>query len=160
MRAPEPTHTAAQRQLLAEVTESGLHVVHHAGDDELPAYATTVGLWENFGQPEVVVFGLPPEVGEELLQAIADQNDEGVTFLPGSRHQGLLEGYPVRFLVLGAAARERLCAVARWAYGGEEFPAVQLVWPDPQGRWPWDPATREGYRKGQPVFGEREVEGG
>ena len=32
---------------------------------------------------------------------------------------------------------KRLEAAARF-YGEKEFPAVQLVWSDPQGRYPWD----------------------
>ena len=40
---------------------------------------------------------------------------------------------------------------AIWAHEGEDFEAVQLVWPDKQGRWPWDDA-REGFRALQPVL--------
>ena len=39
------------------------------------------------------------------------------------------------------------------AYDGEDFACVQLVWPDKQGRWPWDAAVREGFVAMQPVLG-------
>ena len=44
---------------------------------------------------------------------------------------------------------------ACWAYEGEEFPVVQLVWPDKQGRWPWEDGVRAGFRDAQPVLAMR-----
>lgn len=38
---------------------------------------------------------------------------------------------------------------------GDEVSAVQLVWADPDGRWPWDPG-HGGGSGGQPVVGPRE----
>lgn len=37
---------------------------------------------------------------------------------------------------------------------GERLRALQLVWADASGRWPWDPGHRA-RRAGQPVFGAR-----
>lgn len=28
---------------------------------------------------------------------------------------------------------------SRWFYGGDEFPCLQLVWPDRSGLFPWEP---------------------
>jgi hypothetical protein len=47
--------------------------------------------------------------------------------------------------------RNRLGA-ALWAYEGDGFDAVQLVWPDKQGRWPWQDDVRDGFRALQPVL--------
>ncbi|MBM4063197.1 MAG: DUF4262 domain-containing protein, partial [Planctomycetes bacterium] len=69
---------------------------------------------------------------------------------------GLLQGYPVRFFAVPDAARRSLLEVASWAYQDEAFPAVQLVWPDKQGRWPWEPGVRDGFRQSQPVPGRQD----
>lgn len=152
MRADDANLTPTERAILAEIADAGVHVVHEAGDDEAPGYSYTVGLWEAFGQPEVLVYGLPAEVAEDLLQTVADQNDEGVTYLPDSRHDGLIDGYPVRFFAVPGRLVAELCKVAIWAYEGAELPVVQLVWPDKQGRWPFEPGVREGFRDSQPVL--------
>ncbi len=37
-------------------------------------------------------------------------------------------------------------------YGDVDVPVLQLVYPDKQGRWPWDADVREGFRDSQPVL--------
>ncbi|MBX3463172.1 MAG: DUF4262 domain-containing protein [Planctomycetes bacterium] len=153
MRARTDGLSPAEQQVLDDVEQSGLHVAHQPARGDLPAGSHSVGLWEHFEQPEVLVFGLPDEVAAALLEALADEVDAGRRFHDGERHEGLLQDYPVRFV---AVPRERLADVlptACWAYDGDDFPAVQLVWPDKQGRWPWDPAARDGFAARQPVLG-------
>lgn len=142
----------AEQRILDDVAEWGVHVVT-VPEGKAAGYSFTIGLWESFGQPEVVVFGLPPQVATELLNLIADEADEGTKFTAGSRHEGLLHDYAVRFVEVPKAQQAEFLARAQWAYEGEDFPAVQLVWPDKQGRWPWDPEARDGFRSGQPVLG-------
>lgn len=159
MRASTDDLTPADRKILEDVEESGLHVVTVAGEGGRPGYSFTVGLWESFGQPEVVVFGLPQEIAHELLELLADEADEGHRFLAGTRHEGLLQDYPVRFFEVPKSRYAEYLGSACWAYEGDDFPAVQLVWPDKQGRWPWDPDGRDGFREAQPVLG-RNAEAG
>jgi hypothetical protein len=46
MREPAADHTPEQQQLLADIAENGVHVVHVPETDEQPEYSYTVGLWE------------------------------------------------------------------------------------------------------------------
>ncbi|MBM4061772.1 MAG: DUF4262 domain-containing protein, partial [Planctomycetes bacterium] len=130
MRRSDDSLTEGERKVLADVAETGVHVVHVEATADTPGHSCSVGLFESFGQPEIVVFGLPGQVAEELIQAVADANDGGTLFLAGSRHEGLLQDYPVRFCAVPDEVRGGLFGVARWAYEDETFPAVQLVWPD------------------------------
>jgi hypothetical protein len=41
---------------------------------------------------------------------------------------------------------------AIWFNGGREFPLLQLVWPDKEGRFPGDPGTSPGLAKQQPLL--------
>ncbi len=145
------------RKLLDDIEEHGVHVVHVPGDDDVPQFSFSVGLWHSFEQPEVIVFGLPPDIAHELLNVVADEAGEGKSFLADSRHEGLLHNYPVRFFAVPKALYADFLGSARWAYEGDDFPAVQLVWPDKQGRWPWDAGVREVFRDSQPVLARRET---
>jgi hypothetical protein len=153
MRTPDPGHSAAEAKLLADIDSEGVHLVHVPGDDEGPGFTFTVGLFHSFGQAEVIVFGLPPEVAHELLNVLTDECDDGKKFAGGEKHEGLLVDYPVRFVAVPEAVLADYFGMALWAYEGTPFPAVQLVWPDKQGRWPWSEGVREGFRAGQPVLG-------
>jgi hypothetical protein len=143
----------ADRKLLDDVDEFGVHVVHVPEDEDGPGFSFTVGLWHTFQQPEVVVFGLAEDVAHDLLNAIADEAADDRKFLADSRHDDVLVGYPVRFFAVPKSSYEDVLGSAVWAYEGDDFPAVQLVWPDKQGRWPWDPDVREGFASAQPVLG-------
>ena len=153
MRARTDDLSPPDRKLLDDVDEYGVHIVHVPEDDEGPGFSFTVGLWHNFEQPEVIVFGLPEPVAHELLNALADAADEGQKFLADQRHESLLVGYPVRFVAVPKAQFDEFLGSAVWAYGGDDFGCVQLVWPDKQGRWPWEPGVREGFAESQPVLG-------
>lgn len=152
MRTRSDGMTPAEQQVLDDIEANGVHIVHVPEDGDAPAHSFTVGLWHSFEQPEVIVFGLAPAVAQELLDAVADEASEGRTLLADSKHDGLMN-YPVRFFAVPAATAARYFGVAVWAYEGAEFPCVQLVWPDKQGRWPWDAGVREGFAEAQPVLG-------
>jgi hypothetical protein len=156
MREVTADLSPAERKILEDIEEHGVHIVHVPEGDKGPGFSSTVGLWHTFEQPEVIVFGMPPEVAHELLDAIADEANDAQTFVAGSQHEGLLQHYPVRFLAVPMAVHGEYFRSARWAYEGSEFPAVQLVWPDKQGRWPWDDGVRQVFRECQPLLAKRE----
>ncbi len=154
VRAPTTDLTPEQQEVLVDVAEQGVHVVHvPRNGSEGPSYSYTVGLWESFQQPEVVVFGMPEDVAQDLLDTLADDASEGRVFQAGERHEGLLVGYPVRFFATPPAMTASHFDVLPWAYEGADVPVIQLVWPDKQGRWPWEADVRDGFAEAQPVPG-------
>jgi hypothetical protein len=156
MRARTDELSPPDRKLLDDVDEYGVHIVHvPENDDGEPGFSFTIGLWHSFEQPEVVVFGLPEEVAHDLLNSIADEAAEDKKFLPDTRHEEVLVGYPVRFVAVPKERYGDYLGSAVWAYESADFPCVQLVWPDKQGRWPWEPGVREGFAESQPVLGRR-----
>lgn len=152
MRARTDDLGPGEKKLLDDVDEYGLHIVHVPEENDGAGFSYSVGLWHNFEQPEVIVFGLSTEVAHELLNLLADEADEGARFTAGTRHDGLLHGYPVRFVEVPKEVYADYLGFATWAYEGGDFAAVQLVWPDKQGRWPWDETARIGFRRAQPVI--------
>jgi hypothetical protein len=152
MRASDDSLTDSERRILEAIETQGLHVEHAEPAGERPGFSYTVGLWHTFGQPEVIVFGLEDHVAEDLFDEIADLVHEGRRFLADSKHDGLLQHYPARFLAVPKGFNREFLGVAVWAHEGDGFEAVQLVWPDKQGRWPWDDGVRASFRALQPVL--------
>jgi hypothetical protein len=145
----------AERKVLDDVDEYGVHVVHVPAEGDGPGFSFTVGLWHSFEQPEVIVFGLEDELAADLLNAIADEASEDRKYLDGTRHDDVLVGYPVRFVAVPRERYRDFLGLAIWAHESDAFPCVQLVYPDKQGRWPWDTGVREGFAAAQPVLGRR-----
>src|SRR5947209_249261 len=48
--------------------------------------------------------------------------------------------------------RARAAPFARWFYEGDDFPALQCVWPDKAHQYPWHPDASEPFRQRQPVL--------
>jgi hypothetical protein len=123
-----------------------------------PPYAYTVGLAAH-DRPELVVTGLPYDHAAELLNGFAERVIGDGAPQPG-------EVVPLR---RGDQVRSSLVEVVRVAepgvhlgvaaaLNGPVFAALQLVYADDRGRWPWDAGFRGG-RGGEPVLGGRGAAG-
>jgi hypothetical protein len=114
-----------------------------------PAYAYTVGLPRQ-QRPELVVTGLPYDRAVDLLNGAANHVLRTGAPPPGGVLS--LRGEPMVEVVQVAEPAVHLAVAA--ALNGPGFSALQLVYADDRGRWPWDAGFRGG-RGGQPVLGVR-----
>jgi hypothetical protein len=114
-----------------------------------PPYAYTVGMAAH-DRAELVVTGLTYDRAAGLLNSFADYVLQVGPLRCGELIS--LPGGPAIEVVRVAEPAVHL-AVAT-ALNGPAFPALQLVYADDRGRWPWDAGFRGG-RGGQPVLGAR-----
>jgi len=106
-------------------------------DDPGAPFAYTVGL-TSWGQPELVIAGLDPVISQALLNDLARRvYDQAARFTHGQRIGDLLEGYDA-VIVDGPATDALYPGTAYARYGTDRVRLQQVVWPDPQGRFPWD----------------------
>ena len=152
MSAPGDERQEEQRRILADIQENGLHIACTPESSGAPGYSCSLGLSHSFDHPEVIVFGLAPDVAAELINALADEASDGRKFLPGTEAADLLQSYPVRFTAVDDQQREQFFGAATWLYAERDLEVVQLVYPDQKGRWPWDESAREGFRANQPLL--------
>lgn len=126
--------------------------VFPTAEDHGPPYCYTVGLTE-CGLPELCMTGLPPEVARVILNTAASQaRDSGEPFYHGQRlsHLGsLLKNNVTLAVVEGLPSEEGVWpGMAYRFYDPFEVRLQQLVWPDDEGRFPWD----EGFARTQFVI--------
>lgn len=152
MSASGDQPTEEQQRILTDIQADGVHVAAMPESASAPGYALSMGLVHSFDHPEVIVFGLAPDVATDLINLLADEASDGRKFLAGSEAGDLLQGYSVRFTAVDGEHHEQFFGPANWLYAERELQVVQLVYPDQQGRWPWDPAAREGFRANQPLL--------
>ena len=127
-------------------------VIGVRGDRYRPPYSYTVGL-VNHGKPELVVTGLPQRRAADLLNDVAAHVMHAEPPAPGERIP--LTGGMLIEIVQVAEPSVHLGVAAE--ISGPQFPAIQLVYADDRGHWPWDRGFRGG-RGGQPVLGARAAE--
>ena len=117
-------------------------------DDQRP-YAYTIGLHDR-GLPELLVTGLSPERAARLLNDVAAAAVEGRALETGA-HIAVGSGPLLEIVEVEHPDAHMSFAVA---LGGPDLRALQLVWADDRGRWPWASGWGDGRRR-QPVLGLR-----
>jgi hypothetical protein len=114
-----------------------------------PSYSYTVGLTDH-GKPEIVVTGLPRQRAADLLDGVAAHLVHADPPAPGERVP-LTDGPLIEIVQVAEPSAHLNVAVALC---GPQLSALQLVYADDRGHWPWDRGFRGG-RGGQPVLGAR-----
>ena len=118
-----------------------------------PAFAYTVGLHHNFGQPELIILGQPKELMHFALNEIGGRMKSGARFASGDSLDGVIEGYSVRLReVQSRESFQAHVGYALWFYAGQPFRLFQVVWPDKDGRFPGEPGAWEILKERQPLL--------
>ncbi len=164
---PDEPAPASARAVLAEqieahgyrvclVTDAEEDDESPEGDEERePDFAYTIGLTRSFGQPEVIVFGLPLGVMRSMLQALGEATRSGLPLTAGSVRGDVLEGYDVRLAPVDPSCFGEYLGQAVRYYAGEPFDALQLLWPDRDGSFPDEPSASPSLRAAQPLLAPR-----
>jgi len=141
-----------ERNVLGHVERHGWSVTNIREQDGAPGWAFTIGLFENFGHPEVVIFGMDPQVRHSILNFIGKNVREGNPFAAGREHDWVLEGHSCWSRDVQNLWYKDLFGWAIWFYGDTEFPVVQCLWPAKDGTYPW-----QAYFVSQPLLYEENL---
>jgi Domain of unknown function (DUF4262) len=112
-------------------------------------FAYTVGL-HDCGLPELLITGVSAQRATRLLNTVAKDMMAGKSLTPGQK-VAVTSGPLVEIVEVANPDAHLTWAVA---FGGQGVRALQLVWADGRGRWPWAAAFSDG-RGRQPVLGVR-----
>jgi hypothetical protein len=140
-------------KLAADVAEYSW-VVMKVVNDLGPDFAYSVGLYHSFRHPELIMFGLRSDTMHRLINAVGERVRRGAGFRAGQLSDEFLEGFDVTFRAVPAY---QLPGHFGWAiafYRGQPFPALQVIYPDRKGRWPWTEAAEDDFRERQPVLAD------
>lgn len=145
-----PDDDAIARKVRADIERVGWHVVLIPPDERTAGWAHTVGLLERFDHPELLVFGGDLERIGPLLNAVAARVREGARLEAGSLLEGIVQGLPLAVRAVAPRWVEPFLGNAAWHAERPDLPALQILWPDPAGRFPWDPGFDPAWRDDQP----------
>lgn len=131
---------ASARRQAGRIEAGDVQVMYVFGDDGRPSLAYTVGCGHLFGHPELVVLSLGQRAAHALLQELADRVRGGAVFGAGDVVVDAAN-FPLRLdAIAPAQAAAVLVAAARFdAARQRETAALQVVYPDAEGRFPDDP---------------------
>lgn len=123
-----------------------------ADDPEGLPYSYTIGLHDQ-GLPELVVIGLPGDVGLTLLNDVAAYLKEKRKSGGDSTGEFTSPAWPVSFHIIDAAtaaAEEFATGARRRSTGAAKY--LQVIWPDKNGQFPWNANASDSYKQSQVVL--------
>ena len=141
----------SERRVLDDISEYGWHCVGILPDEDSVAYSFTIGLYQSYGHPELIIFGLKSNVAHKVL-ANAVEALRGKRLDLSQLSDELLEGSPCCFAEVPKACYYEYAGFAHWYYQGNDFPLYQIVWPSRSGYFPWHPKANEAFKLAQPVI--------
>jgi hypothetical protein len=142
--APWSIHDRMEDIVRENVAKYGCHVMLIDEDDTNPAFAFSIGLTRTYGQPELICFGLRSKLMHSMINEVASRYARGEVFREGARLSELIEGFDCELRPMSKARYREYLGYARWFYDGDDFEVFQIVYPDMDGRFPWD----EGFTRG------------
>lgn len=125
------------RTIAQNVREHGWHTMGVTGYDT-PDWAYSIGMWHTHGGYDVCVTGLPVENAMALVAKIARQVRDGRALGAEKRRLGVIEGYEVATRAVHPSWYPSMFGAGLDFFQTPPWPMLQAVWPDRQGRFPWE----------------------
>jgi Domain of unknown function (DUF4262) len=138
--------------VINNINEFGWHCVNVVEDDDHPPWSYTIGLYDTWEHPEFIVIGRSRATAHAMLKSLADDielNDSPNLTDPDGQ---LLLGMKCHFLEVNARYYSDYVGFALWHYRKRKFPMYQIVWPNEDGLYPWDPLATKPFKEWQPVL--------
>jgi hypothetical protein len=71
-RTPAVTEEDRDKKLVSDIEQVGWHVVMIPEDDEGPSFAYSIGLFQTFGHPEIIICGLGLDLMHQMINILRD----------------------------------------------------------------------------------------
>ena len=142
-----------EAKVFADIAAYGWHCINVLADQEGPGFAYTIGLQRTLRHPEIIVFGLSAEVMHGILNRIAERIRSGHSHTSGQSYWGILDDFRCHFLTVPQEEFPEYLGWALWYYKDEPLNALQCVWPDRNGKFPWNEGASTALGTRQPIIG-------
>ena len=150
---PEPEEEADEI-LIRNVRERGCHILGVGGEKGSPPFAFSIGLALNYAQAEIIIFGLAPSKAAKIINIVRDEATSGKKYVDGDVSSDILVSGKVCFIEVPLDLYGEYLGTAIWFYrkSPRPFPCLQLVWPERDGRFPWETGFDAALKIDQPVL--------
>ena len=148
--APADVLDDQEKSFVAQVREHGWFRTSVFEDDDGPGFSYTTGFWLGAKAPEIIVFSLKSEIAHAVLWDLYRDAAAGTVFPVGQRLSNVFGNIDAVFLPVARPFYPEHLGWSRWFYGNDDWPCVQLVWPDAHGKFRWEPGYEVRFANSQP----------
>jgi len=102
---------------------------------------------------ELIVMGLDPNTGAQIINSVLARLQTGETFADGQQAKGLIKKFTLAFRTVAKENYDGYVTAAQaYHQSRNDWPLLQIVWPDTKGRFPWQNGFEERFRDQQPLL--------
>jgi hypothetical protein len=149
--------TKAEQKIIDTIKEYGWTVlmVMDRKDEPTgePNFAYSIGMYETFGLPEILIIGLKPELQHVLINNIGGSYKSGLKLQSGIFQKDIIDNFDCLIVEVEKKYYEDYFGQALAYYGHDNFPVYQIVYPTTKGIFPWEADFPKTLK--QPILGER-----
>ena len=143
---------AQEKKVVNDIEVNGCHILHVMEDEGEPCFSYSIGINKKQNHADVVVLGLQRDTTHYLINDYKNRLQAGECFEPGHYYSDFIDGFDVCFVEVDKQYFENYFGWGIWLHKGNDFRMLQMVWPNSEGAWPWDPESIEQFRSTQPVL--------
>lgn len=145
-----------QVQIRHNVATHGCHVMAVFPTKEHPGvpWAYSIGIPTTFpGAAEVIIAGLDPDTAHVIINTVVAAMRKGKTFADRQKARGIVKKQPLAFRKVAERYYDDYVGQGQiYHQSDSNWPLLQIIWPDTQGRFPWQEGFEERFRAQQPLL--------
>lgn len=139
-----------EKKVLSDVKKFGWSVVYVESNDKGPNFAFSIGLFQKYKHSEIIIFGLNQEIMHHLINIIGGNIKNGQRYEAGKEYFEIINKYACVFKTVNKSNYKHYLGFALWFYKSDDFPVLQCVWPDKNGKFTWDSTFDKTFTDKQP----------
>lgn len=144
------------QEIFHQVKQQQWHALFVPTQQGKPGYGFTVGHYLYHQRPEIIIVGAPEKIAKALLDKVAAHNKGDLAQLQTHKlYRQFINGLDAVFVPVMLEHYNQYLGFNNWFYDSlsHAYPVWQLVWPDPQGKFPWQQGYDVRFANLQPVLG-------
>lgn len=138
-----------EKNLVSKIREYGWFCTNVLAEEDYVGFSYSTGFWVSLNHPELIVFSIG-DSAQDVLWEMFDAVKVGEQFPVGRRISGIFKGFDAFLAPVSKDRYAEYILSSRWFYGNEDFPCLQLIWPDTTGLFPWEPGADPKFADSQP----------
>jgi hypothetical protein len=135
---PDDELDRAEQSFVAGIREHGWLRTAAIAEDGKPGFSFTTGFELTAAEPELIMFDPPDRVDHQIFWNIFRAAKGGQSLPLGACTADVFSTLPAFVFPVAKRHFADHLGWSRWFYRGDDFRCSQIVWPDPDGHFPWE----------------------
>jgi hypothetical protein len=136
--APAGVLDRSEQAFVDAIRQHGWFRTDVSADEEGPGFSFSTGIWISTKRPELLLFSTRSDIAHDVLWDLYRHAQQGKSLPIGRRTDRVFANLPAFLFPIAKRHYPEYLGWSRWFYGGDNFPCLQIVWPDPAGLSPWE----------------------